>query len=82
MDLLATESVAKHVRSFVQVAINTGKREIVEIVGATMYLRNDVLNVQRRQRGIILMQMTILASVVSAFSNLCSNLCVDHRANW
>lgn len=65
-----------------QVAINTGKREIVEIVSAAMYLRNDVLNVQRRERRIILMQMTILASVVSAFSNLCSNLFGDHRANW
>jgi hypothetical protein len=52
-----------------QIAIDAGKREVLNVVS-------------RRPRRIILMQVAILASVVSAFSDVCTNLSVDHRANW
>ena len=66
-----------------QIAIDTGKREVLDIVSPTMDLRNNMLNVERRERRVILVQVTILAKVVSAVSNLSSNLCGDHRAaNW
>ena len=72
----------REVCAFVQIAINAGKSEIVEIVCSAMYFWNDVLNVERRPRRIILMQMTILADVVCTLSNVCSKLSVDHLANW
>jgi len=71
------------VRALVQIAIYAGQRQIIQIVSPAMNLRNDVLNVEHRPRRIILRQVAILASVVSAFSNLCSNLSGDHlAANW
>ena len=65
-----------------QIAIDAGKREVVDVVSFTMDRWNNVLNVERRPGRIILMQVAILASVVSALLNVCSNLSVDHRANW
>jgi len=50
----------------VQIAIDTGKREVLEVVSPAMYLRNAVFHVERRQWRIVLMQVAILASVVSA----------------
>jgi len=73
---------SREVRTFVQIAIDAGKREVVDVVSSTMDRWNNVLNVERRPGRIILMQVAILASVVSALLNVCSNLSVDHRANW
>jgi hypothetical protein len=64
--------------SFVKIAIDTGKGEIVDIVTTTVNFRNDVLNVQRGKRGIILMQMTVFASVLSTLADLSPDLCTNH----
>ena len=60
---------SRQIRSFVQIAIDAGKREILEIVSATMYLWNNMFNMQCGTRRVVLMQVAILASVVSALSN-------------
>lgn len=61
-----------------KIAIDACKGEIVELIAAAVNFRNDVLDVERRERRIILMQVTILASVLSALSNLSPDLCADH----
>jgi hypothetical protein len=58
----------------VKVAIDTGKGKIVEVIAAAVNLGNDVFDVERGQRRIILMQTTIFASVLSALANLGSEL--------
>jgi hypothetical protein len=62
----------------VKIAINAGKSKILEIIAAAVNFGNDVLNMERRKRRIILMQMTILASVLSTLTNLNPDLCADH----
>jgi hypothetical protein len=62
------------VRSFVKIAINAGKSKIFDVIVATVNARDNVFDVERRERRIILMQMTIFASVVSALANLGSGL--------
>ena len=57
-----------------KIAIDAGKGEIVDVITAAVNFRNDVLDMQRRERRIILMQMTILASVLSALANLSPDL--------
>jgi hypothetical protein len=64
--------------SFVKIAIDTGKGEIFDIVTAAVNFRNDVFNVERGERRIILMQMTVFASVLSTLANLSPDLCTDH----
>lgn len=44
-----------------------------------MNLRNDMLDMKRGQRGIVLVQMTILASILGAFADLGSRPRPDHR---
>ena len=43
---------------------DTGKGQIFDIVTVTVNFRNDVFNVERGERRIILMQMTVFASVL------------------
>jgi hypothetical protein len=62
----------------VQIAIDAGKGKVVEVIGSAVNSWNDVFDVKRGQRGIILMQMTILASVLGALANVSSGLCSDH----
>jgi hypothetical protein len=64
--------------SFVKIAIGTGKGEIFDIVTAAVNFRNDVFNVECGERRIILMQMTVFASVLSTLANLSPDLCTDH----
>src|SRR5438132_551884 len=61
-----------------KIAIDAGKGEIVEVIAATVNFGNDVLDVERGERRVILMQMTILASVLSTLANLSPDLCADH----
>ena len=66
------------IRSFVKIAIDAGKGEIVEVIAAAVDFRNDVLDMKRGERRIILMQMTIFASVLSTLANLSPDLRADH----
>ena len=61
-----------------KIAIDAGKGKIVEVIAAAVNLWNDVFDVERGERRIILMQMTILASVLSTLANLSPDLCADH----
>jgi hypothetical protein len=69
---------SRQVRSLVQIAIDAGESKVVEFVGSAVNPWNDVLDVKRGQRRIILMQMAILASILSALANLGSGLRSDH----
>jgi hypothetical protein len=62
----------------VKIAIDTGKGEIFDIIAAAVNFRDDVFNVERGERRVILMQMTVFASVLSTLANLSSDLCTDH----
>ena len=57
-----------------KIAIDAGKGEIVDVITAAVNSRNDVLDVERGERRIILMQVTILASVLSTLANLSPDL--------
>lgn len=61
-----------------KIAIDAGKGEIVEVIVTAVNFGNDVLDMERGERRIILMQMTILASVLGALANLSPDLCADH----
>ena len=69
---------AGEICSFVKIAIDTGKGEIFHIVTAAVNSRNDVFNVERGKRRVILMQMTVFASVLSTQADLSPDLCTDH----
>jgi len=66
------------VSALVQIAINAGESKVIEVIGSAVNLWNDVLDVERRQRGIILMLTAILASVLCPLTNLGSSLRPDH----
>jgi hypothetical protein len=61
-----------------KIAIDTRKGKIFDIITAAVNFRKDVFNVERGKRRIILMQMTIFASVLSTLANLSPDLCTDH----
>ena len=50
----------------------------VEVIAAAVNFGNNVLDMERGERRIILMQMTILTSVLSTLANVRSDLCADH----
>jgi hypothetical protein len=62
----------------VKIAVDAGKREIVDVITAAVNSRNNVLDVQSGKRRIILMQVTILATVLRTLTNLGPGLCADH----
>jgi hypothetical protein len=64
--------------SFVKIAIDASEGEIFDIITATVHFGNDMFNVERGKRRVILMQMTIFASVVSTLANVSSDLSTDH----
>ena len=56
-----------------KIAINAGKSKIFDVIVATVNARDNVFDVERRER-VILMQMTIFTSVLGALANLGSGL--------
>ena len=48
-----------------QIAINTCQREVLEIIGAAVNPRDDVLDMKRRQRRVVLVQPAILTAMAS-----------------
>jgi len=56
------------VSALVQITVDASQSKVVEVIGSAVNLWNDVLNVKGGQRRIILMQMTILASVLCALT--------------
>jgi hypothetical protein len=53
-----------------KIAIDAGKGKVVDVIATAVNLGNDVFDMKRGQRRVILVQMTILASILSALANL------------
>ena len=68
-DLVGIGVNAGEVGSFVQIAVDAGQTEILQGISAAMLDGADVLDVQRRQRGVILMKLAILATVLRPLSH-------------
>ena len=58
------------VSPFVQIAVDASQSKVVEVIAPAVNFWNDVLNVKGGQRRVILMQMTILASVLGTLTTL------------
>ena len=56
---------ARQIRTFMKIAINTRERQVVEIVSATMFLGDNMLDVEFSEWGIILMQLAVFAAMAS-----------------
>jgi hypothetical protein len=54
----------RQIHTFVQIAIDAGKGEVVEVIASAMTPWKDVLDVKCGKRRIVLMQVTVLASVL------------------
>ena len=54
---------AGQVGAFVEIAVDAGEAEIGCVIGAAVLARTDVLEVEGGERGVILMQVAILAAV-------------------
>ena len=54
---------ARQVGAFVEIAVDAREAEIGCVIGAAVLARADVLEVQGGERGVILMQVAILAAV-------------------
>jgi hypothetical protein len=62
----------------VKSAIDAVNSEIVQVITAAVNSGIDVLDRERSERRIILMQPAILASVLSTLTNPGPGLCADH----
>ena len=60
---------ARKIWAFVGVATVAGERESVEIVGATVLPRDDMLDVERNKRCRLLRHAAILARIAGAVSD-------------
>ena len=49
-----------------KIAINTGERQVVEIISTTMFFRDNMLDVEFSEWGIILMELAVFAAMASA----------------
>ena len=61
-----------------QIAIDASKGKIVKIIGAAMNHRNDVFDMKSGEGRIILMQVTILAGILGALTDLDSSPGPNH----
>ena len=69
---------ARQIIRFGQIAVDTGEREVVRGVGAAMFFRNDVFELQWNQWGLVLVQLAILAPMVGSFPDVASRFGVHH----
>lgn len=56
------------IRTLVKIAIDAGEGEIAQFVGASVLLRHDVFDVQHCKRRVVLMQLTIFATISCALT--------------
>lgn len=69
---------ACQITRFGQIAVDTGECEVVLGVGAAMFFRNDVFELQWNQWGLILVQLAILAPMVGSFPDVAFRFGVHH----
>jgi len=61
--------VSRDIATFVQIAVNASHRQILEIVGPTVLPWQNVLNMQRRQRRLVLVESTIFTPMSRTFAD-------------
>ena len=61
--------VSRDIATFVQIAVNTSQREILEIVGPTVLPWQNVLNMQRRQRRSLLVEFAVFTPIPRTFAD-------------
>lgn len=66
------------VRSLVQIAVDARQGEVFQVVASAVDPRDDVLDVEGSERGIVLVKLAVLAAVFGVFPHLGSAPCV-HR---
>ena len=49
-----------------EITIDARQRKVVDVIGAAVLLGDDVLDMQGGKRGVILMQLTVFATIVGA----------------
>jgi hypothetical protein len=59
---------ASQVRSFMQITIDAGQCQVIEVVASAMNSWDDVFDVKHRERRIVLVEVAILTSVAGAFA--------------
>jgi hypothetical protein len=62
------------------VAIDAGQSQVLSIVAAAVLFRQHVLDLQRRQRGVILLQAAVLAMVLGTGTDEAARFDVHARS--
>jgi hypothetical protein len=60
---------AREVRALVKIAVDARQSQVVEVVRAAVNSRNNVFDVENRQRRIILVKLAILTAIAGALAN-------------
>jgi hypothetical protein len=69
-DFVRIGIAARQVRSFAQIALVTGEREVFEIVRAAVLARIDVFDMERMRVVVFLSEAAILATIAGALPHL------------
>jgi hypothetical protein len=77
-----TERNAGQVRSLVHIAVDARQGKVFQVLAPAVDPRDDVLDVERGERGIVLMQLAVLATVFGPLPHLGSVLCVRRSGCW
>jgi hypothetical protein len=59
----------RQIRTFVEITIDARQGEVVDVIGAAVLLGDDMLDMQGGKRRIILMQLTVFATIAGARSD-------------
>lgn len=57
------------IRAFVEIAIDAGEAEVLQIVPAAVLSGDDVLDMEGGQRGVLLMEFAVFATGLRALAN-------------
>ena len=61
---------ACEIGAFEEITIDTSEGEIIDVVSASMRLWDDVFDVQSSERGIVLIKLTVFATILSALPDM------------
>jgi hypothetical protein len=69
---------AGQISVFMQIAVDAGEGKIANIITTVVLLGNDVLNVKGGKGRVVLMQLTVFATIASALANENSRRFLHH----
>lgn len=69
---------AGQISAFMQIAVDAGEGKIANIIATAMLPGNDVLNVEGGKGRVVLMQLTVFATITSALANENSRRFLHH----